>query len=306
MIQFAVVTPSFNQVRFIRETVDSVLSQAGDFKIDYVVVDGGSDDGTPDVLSGYQERLDAGRYPVRCRGVRFRWISEPDEGQYDAINKGFAAVDGDVMAWINSDDKYTEWAFSTVGTIFTEFADTDWLTSTRPIIFNEAGQATHVKVTPGFNRESFMRAANLLDGRGFNRSWVPQDNTFWRRPLWRERGGLDIRYHFAADFDLWLRFFEVADLHAVSSPLAGYRTHPDQKTEDQLSYNREAQAILRAAGGKPYGRVSSFLRRKVLSALATRRGFGRLCRHLKLLTCSQVIVSPDRCGQWERREEWRP
>lgn len=107
MLKISIVTPSFNQASFLEETIDSVLSQR-DPNLEYVIMDGGSSDNSVEVIKRKTSRL-------------AYWTSEPDKGQYDAINKGFAKTTGDIMAWINSDDKYTPWAFSIVRDLFTKY-----------------------------------------------------------------------------------------------------------------------------------------------------------------------------------------
>ena len=102
--RISVVTPSFNQSAFLEETLRSVLDQ-GYPNLEYIVIDGGSTDASADII-----RKHAGR--ITC------WVSEKDQGQYDAINKGFARSTGEIMAWLNSDDKYLPWTFSVVGEIF--------------------------------------------------------------------------------------------------------------------------------------------------------------------------------------------
>src|SRR5210317_1218279 len=85
----SIVTPSYNQGEFLEETLVSVLSQEGDFFLDYLVIDGASTDGSQEIIRRYAELLEKDELPVRCRGIRFRWFSEPDEGQVDALMKGF-------------------------------------------------------------------------------------------------------------------------------------------------------------------------------------------------------------------------
>jgi len=90
----SIVTPSYNQGTFIRETIESVLRQEGDFNLDYIVVDGGSTDNSVDIIRRYGALVDEGKWPIRCRGIRYRWASEGDKGQSDAIIKGFGMAEG--------------------------------------------------------------------------------------------------------------------------------------------------------------------------------------------------------------------
>src|SRR5438132_13711050 len=102
--RITVVTPSFNQAEFLERTLRSVLDQ-GYPNLEYVVIDGGSTDGSVDTIRRYADRL-------------AYWVAQPDSGQYDAINKGFQRTSGEVMAWINSDDKYAPWAFAVAAEVF--------------------------------------------------------------------------------------------------------------------------------------------------------------------------------------------
>src|SRR6266702_635663 len=102
----SIVTPSYNQGAFLAETIESVIGQEGDFAIDYTIVDGGSSDDSVDIIRDYEARLHNGKWPVACRGVTLRWTGERDKGQTDALMKGFRMSQGEILAWLNSDDTY--------------------------------------------------------------------------------------------------------------------------------------------------------------------------------------------------------
>src|SRR5204863_5895479 len=114
----------------------------------------------------------------------------------------------------------------------------------------------------GFGRADFVAGENLLTGAWFATGWLQQESTFWRRSLWERAGGrIDTRWKLAADFELWLRFFQHAELYAVDTPLAGFRQHGDQKTgQEKEFYQREAAQILSESGGRAPGFIRSSLR----------------------------------------------
>jgi glycosyltransferase involved in cell wall biosynthesis len=127
-LSITIVTPSFNQAEFLPATIHSVLSQ-GYSNLEYRIIDGGSIDGSTDILKHYNSELAF-------------WCSEPDEGQYHAINKGFQTSRGEIMAWLNADDMYTPWAFQVVNEIFRTLPQVDWLTTLCPLIWSRTGAAT--------------------------------------------------------------------------------------------------------------------------------------------------------------------
>ncbi|MCH7686389.1 MAG: glycosyltransferase, partial [Planctomycetes bacterium] len=147
MPKISIVTPSFNQGRYLEETIQSVLSQ--DYpNLEYMIMDGGSTDESFDILHRYESRLTF-------------WQSSPDGGQYEAINSGFARTDGEIMAWINSDDKYTPWAFSVVAEIFLTFPEIEWITTLYPLTWDAAGRAVACGQRTGYTITAFLKGRNI-------------------------------------------------------------------------------------------------------------------------------------------------
>ena len=202
--RISLVTPVFNSAKYIEQTIQSVLSQNYP-NLEYIIVDGGSTDGTIDIIRQYQDRLTS-------------WISEPDHGMYDALNKGFARTTGEIMGWISATDQYHVGGLAVVGSVFRDMPDVEWITG-RPVLFNEEGMTVEVGAVPRWSRQRFLAGANR---------YIQQESTFWRRSLW-ERSGSQVNSarRIAADFELWVNFFRHAQLFSVDALIGGFRSHSD-------------------------------------------------------------------------------
>jgi GT2 family glycosyltransferase len=211
--RLAIVTPSFNQASFLAETMRSVLDNQAGMTCDYVVEDGGSTDGSVDLI-----RRQAGRL--------HSWGSQPDAGQADAIVRGLARTDGapeDVMAWLNSDDFYLPGALPFVADYFARHPNVDVIYGHR-IVVDEASQETGRWFLPPHD----PAVLDLYD-------FVPQETLFWRRRIWEKVGGLDTSFKFAMDWDLLLRFqAAAARIARVPYFLACFRVHAAQKTTAEM------------------------------------------------------------------------
>jgi hypothetical protein len=260
--KISIVTPSFNQAPYLEETIRSVLDQNYP-NLEYVVVDGGSTDGSVSIIRKYESRL-------------AWWVSEPDGGHYAGLNKGFAHTTGEVMGWVNSDDKLLPWTFKVLADVMRSLPQIEWVTSRFHLFWDEDGKVTNCEEHPGFSSELVLRGGTL-PGCGWP-AWgfIQQESTFWRRSLW-QRAGAELngaKYSLAGDFELWMRFARLSQLYSLSVPLGGFRRHAAQKTASQMpEYLNQARAAFVANGGQPpgllrgywlknYGKVARYLRRR--------------------------------------------
>lgn len=201
----SIVTPTFNQGSFIRETIDSVLSQ--DYpRIEYLVVDGGSVDNTLDILQSYGDRL--------------RWISEPDEGQSAAINKGWRMSQGEIIAWLNSDDTYLPGAIRQIVDFLQE----------HPEIEAVYGDCDYVDVAGRFVQPYPTQSYSYLELVSQTVNYIPQPATFIRRRILKSIGDLDESLHQVMDLDYWLRLGVCHTMAYLPVRLATLRLHPTAKS----------------------------------------------------------------------------
>lgn len=220
--KISIVTPSFNQAKYLEACMRSILEQ-GYPNLEYIVVDGGSTDGSVDIIR-------------KCSSKLHWWVSEPDQGQYQAIMKGFAHSSGQIMAWLNSDDMLHPGALGVVAEIMGNGSPVEWLMG-GPTIRDRHDRTVIVNPPIAWTR------ARYLSG---NYRWIQQESSFWSRSLWERAGGmLDTRYSLAADMELWMRFFRHARFFTVNALLGGYRYHGDQKTGHSLDkYLMEGEEVL--------------------------------------------------------------
>ncbi len=228
----SIVTPSFNQGEFIETTIRSVLDQ-GYPRLEYLVMDGGSTDGTLAILRRYQDRL--------------TWTSGRDGGQGAALNEGFRRTRGDVIGWINSDDVYDPDAFRTVAEYFAEHPEVEWLYGRCPII-DGAGRVCKRWITR--YKEFWMRRFSYR--RLLIENYIPQPAVFFRRRLLERVGAIDVSYQHAFDYHLWLRLGAVSAPVMIDRVLACFRVHDSSKTSAGYyrSFTEELEAARRVAAGR--------------------------------------------------------
>jgi glycosyltransferase involved in cell wall biosynthesis len=201
----SIVTPSYNQARFLETSICSVLDQ--DYpNFEYIIVDGGSTDGSQEIIQRYSDRL-------------AWWVSQRDQGQTDAINKGFARARGEILAWLNSDDTYQPQAISEAVAFL----------QTHPSVGMVYGDANLIDET---GQVIGRFPARQTDYHRLRRGYVhiPQQASFFRSNLWRQVGPLDPSFYFAMDYDLWVRIARLAPLEYVPRLWANFRLHETGKS----------------------------------------------------------------------------
>ena len=241
----SIITPSFNQAQYLEATIQSVLGQ--DYpRIEYIIVDGGSTDGSVDVIKKYEGRL-------------AWWVSEQDKGQTDAINKGFNRANGGILAWLNSDDTYNPGAVSAAVKFLMDnpeiamvYADCDFINEQGGVIgkFNSA-QTDHHRL-----REGYVH--------------IPQQTMFFRAKYWKELGPLDPSFYFAMDYDLWTRISSRAPIKYLRGQTwANFRIHNFGKTSsaDDRCWPEMLRVHYRDGGGFFSVIVAKYYLRKIIGPL---------------------------------------
>jgi len=168
--KISIVTPSLNQGKYLEKTIQSILGQNYP-NLEYVIIDGGSTDNSLQIIKKYANRL-------------AYWVSEPDKGQFDAINKGFMKTSGEIMTWLNSDDILMPGSLDFVANIFNQLSHIQWISGI-PACIDSRGHIVYVGYKPAYLRR--LIALGFYHGAGLN--FIMQEGTFWRRSLWNRVGG---------------------------------------------------------------------------------------------------------------------
>jgi hypothetical protein len=276
----SIITACYNMKGYIRDTVESIVSQ-GYSNLEYILMDGASTDGTLDILKEYEDQLSI-------------LVSEPDHGQYYAVQKGMDLAKGEVLAWLNADDIYYPWTLSVVSEIFQKFPEIDWIVGL-PSQINAKGQCIYMANGVSAYPKDYIK--NGWAG-GYLGPHLQQESMFWRRSLWDRVGGLSLEWKYAADFHLWTRFAQFSEPVGVTVPLAAFRLRPGEQVSSKLedAYNNEVRLISQNGKRPPF----------VWDRLAKSSQALRCLFRLMIWKKCQVISYSKDAGEWTKTTLKRP
>lgn len=236
-MKFSIITPVLNMERFIASTIESVLSQEGDFSIEYIIVDDSTDE-TPAIVSAYAKKIADGVYPIKCASITMHHMKRTTgHSMYSAINDGFAIATGDVYAWINADDMYRPGAFAIIARSLATFPDIQWIKGITGTI-DENGK----ELKPGVCTTYIQQW--IVEGMyGQEAYFIEQDSVFWRKELWKKSGEIPKALTHAGDYWLWREFARRAPLVSLNAPISYFRKRAGQMSKDVAGYKKEQYAI---------------------------------------------------------------
>ena len=269
---FTIVTPSFNQSNFIKETIDSVVSQKGDFSIQYIIADGGSTDGSVEIIKKYAELLNKKDLSHNCKKIDFIWWSKKDKGQSDAINMGFRMAEGKYVAWINSDDTYRKGAIKNIKESFTKFPDACLVYGNFIEIDQNSKRLRRIEAGKNFSLNKLVNWGNI----------VGQPAAFFSSESLKRVNYLNPSYHYAMDYDLWVKLAKTGKAVKIEKDIANFRLHGDSKTVSlSKMFWKEERKISLKNGGKFFSEM--FYRHYGFKYPKTKTEISRLVRVVKIL-----------------------
>ena len=217
-MKFSIVTPSFNQSEYISQTIDSVISQRGDFEVEYFIMDGGSTDNTTEILKKYELQL------KNDPQIKFYWQSKKDNGQSDAINQGLKKATGDILAFLNSDDYYEPDTFQKIATAFKNSPNQNWLSGYSHII-DENNTIIQKPITQyknfWLNNYSYQSLLIL--------NYISQPSTFFTKKVFNQTGIFNEKLNYTMDYDYWLNIGKNNKPIILRKYLSNFRIHSTSK-----------------------------------------------------------------------------
>lgn len=224
-MKISIVTPSLNQGRFIEETIKSVISQEGDFELEYIIIDGSSSDETIKIIKKYEKLIKTKKIKPKCKKLTFKWLSENDSGQSQAINKGFRIASGEIINWICSDDLLEKNSLREISNFFKK-------NETAKIVFGNSNKIDQSgRTLKTFYGRNFTRKELITRWEGYFGNYeIIQPSLFFKKELLNEFGYLNEKTHFAMDYEWWLKANKKYRFYYIDKILSSARFYPETKS----------------------------------------------------------------------------
>lgn len=216
--KISIVTATYNQGIYIEECILSILEQKYP-NLEYIIIDGGSNDNTLEIIKKYEQHI-------------AYWISEKDNGLYEALQRGFQKSTGEIMGWLNSDDLLIKNSLFTIADIFYNNPGIKWIQG-HPCVADELGRIVYQRPQRS-SKYPFYLKKYREDG-----IFIQQESTYWRRGLWEESGAtISLDYQYAGDFELWMRFFKYATQYTTTALIGAFRIRKDKNQMSSKYYSQ--------------------------------------------------------------------
>lgn len=227
-VKISIVIPCYNMVDYIETTILSIINQKY-ANLELIIIDGCSTDGTLEILNNYKHFFSF-------------YISEKDNGQYFAINKGLKIATGEIIAWLNADDIYFPWTFNIINKIFNENSNVKWV-SGQSSFLDEKGNISKIHNNLSSKNQKYIQKG-LFNGKPFG--YLQQEGMFWKREVLISCGFLNTSLRLAADYELWIRFSNKYKLISIELPLAGFRIrHNSRSNVFKANYESEVNQLFK-------------------------------------------------------------
>ena len=269
-MNISIITPSLNQGEFIERTILSVLNQKGAFDLEYIIVDGGSEDDSLSIIRKYEDRL--------------RWVSEKDRGQSDAINKGFQIASGDILAWLNSDDTYASGALAAVVKAYRERPFMWCFGNCRNIDENDR------EIRKLITKYKIFESKRYSYKRLLSKDFISQPAVFFTRNVYQEMGPLDLNCHYSMDYDYWLRIGKKYSPVYINKFLANFRWQRGSKNSEnykQAAFETYLTARKHATSKERYPVFRHYIHYVMLTEI---RDFKKIVMCYQQVTCCEIAI----------------